>query len=63
MKLDYTKITEVQIDGLKSFDAPDYIDAYICSADYDGREMTDSELDLLNEDSDYVYNAVISYLY
>ena len=60
MKLDYTKITDVQIDGLTSFDSHDYADAFISNANYDGREMTDAELDLLNEDSDYVYNKAIA---
>ena len=62
-KLDYTKITDVEIAGLNSFDAPDYADAYISMANYDGREMTDLELDLLNEDADYVYNKALNYVY
>lgn len=61
--LDYTKITNIELAGIRSFDAPDYVDAFICSADYDGREMSELELDLLNEDADYIYNAVINHLY
>lgn len=63
MKLDYTKITDIEIDGLTYSDSHDYADAFISNANYDGREMTEVELDLLNEDSDYVYNKAIAYIY
>lgn len=61
--LDYSQIENVEIDGINHRDAPDFVDAFICSATYKGREMTDSELDRLNEDSDYVYEAVQDHLY
>jgi hypothetical protein len=63
IKLDYSKIDNVVVDGIDYADYPDFCDAYIASADYDGREMTDEELDLLNDDSDFVYSAVENYLY
>ena len=63
IKLDYSKIDNVEVDGVDYFDYPDFCDAYIASADYDGRKMTDEELDLLNDDSDFVYSAVENSLY
>lgn len=63
MKLDYSKIEDVQLDGINHRDYPDYVDAYIASASYDGREMTDAELDKLNDDRDYVYECVMERLY
>ena len=63
IKLDYSKIDNVEVDGVDYFDYPDFCDAYIASADYDGREMTDEELDVLNDDSDFVYSAVENHLY
>ena len=63
MKLDYSKIDNVEVDGIDTKDAPDFCDAYIVSADYDGRPMTDEEIDLLNDDGDFVYNAVLKWLY
>jgi hypothetical protein len=39
------------------------VDAYIASADLDGVEMTEKELDDLNEDRDYVYSQVEKTLY
>ena len=62
-KIDYTKISDVELDGINRWDAMDYADAFISSASYDGREMSDAELDELNENSDYIYNCVMEHLY
>lgn len=63
IKLDYSKIEDVELDGVDTSDYPDFCDAFICSATYDGREMTDDELDELNSDSEYVYSKVIERLF
>lgn len=63
IKLDYAKISDVEVDGIDTSDYPDFCDAFISYAEYDGREMTDEELDTLNEDGDFVYSAVESHLY
>jgi hypothetical protein len=52
--LDYSKISNVSIGGLDMQDYPDFCDAYIESADYGNREMTDEELDILNEDGEFI---------
>lgn len=62
-ELDYSKIEDVEVDGIDTRDYPDFTDAFISSATYKGREMTDAELDRLNEDSDFVYKAVQDRLY
>ena len=63
IRLDYRLIEDVEVDGIDTKDYPDFCDAFICSATYAGREMTEEELDVLNEDSDYVYSCVESHLY
>jgi len=63
MKLDYSLIEDIQLDGIDHRDAPDFCDAFIVSASYNGREMTQEELDILNEDSSFVYECVLNYLY
>jgi hypothetical protein len=63
MKLDYTKIDDIEVDGIKTRDYPDFCDAFIASATYEGRDMTADELDALNEDRAYVYECVIERLY
>lgn len=61
--LDYAKITDVEVDGIDTRDYPDFCDAFISSATYQGREMTDEELDILNDDSGFVYEQVEMRLY
>ena len=57
-KFDFNKITNVLLDGIDHRDYPDYGDAFIDSADYDGKEMTDEQLDELNEDHELVSELV-----
>lgn len=63
IELDYSLIEDAQITGIDNNDAPDYCDSYIFAATYDGRPMTEDELDVLNEDSEFVYQALINKLY
>ena len=60
--MDYKKIDNIEVDGIDTKDYPDFCDAYIVSADYDGKPMTDEQLDELNEDGDYVYGHIMDYL-
>ena len=61
--MDYKKIDNIEVDGIDTKDYPDFCDAFIASADYDGEPMTDSQLDELNEDSDFVYECVQNHLF
>tara|TARA_R110001632_G_scaffold29145_1_gene77531 strand:+ start:272 stop:469 length:198 start_codon:yes stop_codon:yes gene_type:complete len=63
MRLNYTKIEDVEVDGIDTSDYPDFCDAYIVAATYKGRAMTDEELDTLNEDDSYVYDRVTDNIY
>ena len=60
--LDYSKIDDVEIEGIDFGDYPDFSDAYITKAMYDDpktgeyRELTEDELD--NLDSAWVYEQV-----
>lgn len=56
-------ITNVVVAGIHMADAPDFVDAYIESADLDGVPMTEEQLDALSEDYDFVYNALMKQLY
>ena len=60
--MDYKKIDNIEVDGIDTKDYPDFCDAYISSADYNGVPMTDKQLDELNEDGDYVYGHIMDYL-
>ena len=61
--MDYKKITNVVLDGINLEDYPDFCDAFIVSADYDGEPMTDDQIDKLNEDSDFVYTKIEDFLF
>jgi len=43
--MNYKLITNVVIEDIFKWDMPDFCDAFISSADYNGKPMTDAELD------------------
>lgn len=63
LNLDYSKIEDVAVGGIDTSDYPDFCDAFIESASYDGHPMSDLELDSLNDDRDYVYEEVLNWVY
>jgi hypothetical protein len=62
-KLQLDKIDNIEFDQVDMNDYPDFSDAYIISADMDGIEMTEEELDKLNENQGFVYEKLIDKLY
>ena len=54
------QIDNIILDGVDPKDYPDFADAFIVSADYKGKPMTDKQLDEINEDSDFVYSCVFN---
>ena len=63
MNLDISKISGVEVEGIDMSDCPDFCDSYISSASYEGRELTEEELDKLNENGEYVLEQVQKFLY
>ena len=63
MKIDYSKISNVEVDGIDTSDYPDFSDAFISYAEYDGEEMSEEMLEELNQDGSYVYEQVEKYIY
>lgn len=59
--MDYAKITNIEFDDVDRNDHPDYCDAYILSADYNGREMTEDELEEINQDRTFVLEKLHSF--
>lgn len=63
-KLDLKKIEDIEFDGIDHHDSPDYCDAFICRASYEGRELTEDELNNINDNErDFVYEKLMNYLY
>ena len=61
--MELSKIENVVIEGLDWSDYPKFCDAYIAEAEFEGRQLTDLELDALNEDLDFVMECVADYIH
>jgi hypothetical protein len=59
--MDVDKFDNVEWDGIDKRDSPDFSDAYIVYAEYDGHVLTDDELE--NLDTDVIYELLIKHLY
>jgi hypothetical protein len=53
-------ITKMEYDN---DDAPDYCDAYIVAGKIDDRELSPSEIEILNDDADYVHEQLQNYIH
>jgi len=62
-KIDYSKIDNITIANIDGADYPDFCDAYIESADYDGQPMSDDMLDEINDNSSFVHECVYNYIF
>ena len=58
MDITQESLDHIIVEGINTNDYPDFCDAFIASAEHEGRLLTDDELDELNKDSDFVYNCV-----
>lgn len=64
MALDLSKVSNAEIEDVWMVDYPDFCDAHIVYAEYDGVEMTDEQLDQLNNDCrEYVNELAHESLY
>tara|TARA_R110000823_G_C15672267_1_gene473285 strand:+ start:398 stop:583 length:186 start_codon:yes stop_codon:yes gene_type:complete len=61
--MDLTKIDNIEIEGIDSSDYPDFCDAFIASANYNGIEMTEEQLDEINDNRDFVYEELQNQLF
>ena len=48
-------ITDIQVSGIDTNDYPEFTDAYIESAKLNGKEMTEEQLEAINENKEFVY--------
>jgi hypothetical protein len=64
MTIDFKLIDNVVVDGIDYNDYPDFCDAYIAEADYNGKTMSDEMIEVLNYDyTDFVLEQVYSHLF
>ena len=64
MELILKDIRILSFDDIDHKDYPKFCDAVASKATYQGRDMTDEELDYLNDNhSDFVHEKLMDYLY
>jgi hypothetical protein len=61
--MDFSKIKELEFDGINHKDYPDYCDAYVIFGLYKGRPLTDEELDIVNDNGEFVHEMLIEQLW
>ncbi len=62
--MNYEHLTSVEIEGIDFADAPDFVNAFVVYAEYEGVPLTEAELETLNEDHPaLVYEYIIDYIY
>jgi len=61
--MELKKLENIEVDGIDTADYPDFCDAFISYAERDGVPLSDEDLDLINEDSDFVYDCLMKQLY
>ena len=61
--MNYDLIDNIEVDGIDTNDYPDFCDAFISSADYNGKPMTDEQLEALNQDYSFEHDCVYNQLF
>ncbi len=56
-------LTDIKFDGIDHSDYPDYCDAYICDAKFNNENLTDEQMELINDDKEFVYKKLMDFLY
>ena len=64
-KINTQLIDSVQVTNIDMQDYPDFVDAFITYAEWkdSGLPLSDEELEVLNQDSAFVYDEVMNALY
>ena len=63
MKIDYNKIEVLEVSDINHYDYPEYCDAYISEAEYNGKPMNSKMLDEINDNHpDFVYQQVWTFI-
>ena len=58
-KFDLKLIDDIEIDGIDMRDYPDFCDAFLVSASYKGRELTEDELEYVQDSNpEWFYDQV-----
>jgi len=61
--VDFSKVVVTDISDIDTSDYPDFCDAYISGATIDGEEVTEEQLEEINNDTQFVYDSVIKWIF
>ena len=64
MKIDLKKVEVLEVSDINHYDYPEYCDAYISEANYNGNPMNDDMLDEINDNHpDFVHQQVWAFMF
>jgi hypothetical protein len=64
MKLNLAQIDNMEFEGVDFSDYPDFVDAFLTAADYNGKELTEEQIDYLNDEHyEFVNESVFDSLF
>ena len=61
--IDLRKASNIEFEDIDYADYPDFCDAFISYAEIDGKPLTEEQLEELNNDSEFVHEKLMDYLY
>lgn len=56
--MNLSKVSTIKFEDVDYSDYPDFCDAFISYAEFDGVEMTEAELEELNENRDFIHEKL-----
>ena len=63
MKIDFKKVEVLEVSDINHYDYPEYCDAYISEANYNGKPMSDKMLDEINDNHpEFVHQQVWAFI-
>jgi len=63
IKIDFSKVDVMSVEGIDYADAPKFCDAYISEAEIDGVEATEEQLEVINEKGSFLHEAVYDWIH
>ena len=61
--IDFTKVEVTNIEGIDMSDYPKFCDAYVSEALIDGELATEAELEEIQENYDFFYDALTDFIH
>lgn len=64
MQINLSQIENMEFEGIDTSDYPDFVDAFLVSAEINGRDLTEEEIDYLNDEHyEFVNERVFSSIF